>query len=53
MCERERGRTCGYTALVGYHVMVLIAWRSSEERLECALSQVGTHPDMALNVARV
>ena len=37
--------------------MVLVAWCSSEAALlhghECGVSQVGTHPDMTLDVARM
>ena len=37
--------------------MVLVAWRSSEAALqsrhERTLSQVSTHPDMTLDVARM
>ena len=42
--------------VMGYHVMVLVAWFPSGttqlNRHECKLSEVGTHPDMTLDVAR-
>ena len=37
--------------------MVLVVWFSSgaaqQSRHECVLSQISTHPDMTLNVARI
>ena len=41
---------------MGHRVMVLVAWFPSGPALyihhECTLSQVGTRPDMTLDVAR-
>ena len=48
----DRARTSWLSVRIMCQVMVLAAWVFQWSHHECALSPVGTHPDMTQNVAR-